>query len=280
MKRSASVACAWLVLAVPVCFGQSPMDGVAASVFAGPEPGKYEISFTVSAPPLPRTILTGRPYSGDEVSRQTRTLADGTRTVQPGPSAVKYRDSSGRIRTERRALRPMGMINWIDPPIVPEIVDPVAGFVYYLDPVNRVAHRTVLTPESFRIVDAPPDANYPASVRREKDLVRTVEPLGTDVIGGIEVQGSRITTTYAVDSLGDDSPLKAILEIWTSPELGLTVLSKNSDPRTGEFTNEVLNIRRGEPDPDLFRVPPGYRIVDEPVLPFTFTVSGPAAAKR
>ena len=274
------VACAFMLFAVVPCFGQSSLDGVTALVGPGPKFGEYTISCTVSAHAIQRTILVGRPYSGEEVSRQERTLSDGTRTLQPGPSAIKYRDTAGRIRTERRALRPMGIVNWIDPPIVPEIVDPVAGFLYYLDTMNRIAHRTPLPPESFRIITAPPNMVYPAITTREKDLVRRAVPLGTDIINGIEAVGRRFITTYAAESLGNESPLVTTLEIWTSPELGITVRSTNADPRTGEFTNEVVDIKRGEPDRSLFEVPPDYEIVGEPKVPFTFTISGAGAAKH
>ena len=121
---------------------------------------------------------------------------------------------------------------------------------------------------------------HPASSTKEMDSVRTSEPLGTKVIDGIEVEGRRIKTTYAVEALGDESPLVSTVEIWTSPELGLTVLSKSTDPRTGEFTSSVINISRDEPDSSLFEVPPEYEIVDEPKVPFTFTISITSAAKH
>lgn len=280
MKYFMGVVGACLALAVFPCFGQSPLDGVTASVSPGPEPGGYILSCTVSARSMPLTILVGRPYSGEEISRQEKMLFDGTHTLQPGPSAIKYRDTAGRVRTERRALLPMGMLNGIDLPVIPEIVDPVAGFIYYLDTVNRVAHRMLLPRESFRIITEPPNTAYRTGTTKDKDLVRSTKPLGTEIINGIEAQGGRITTTYAVGTLGNESPLVTTLEIWTSPELGITVRSKNSDPRTGEFTNEVINIKRGEPDHSLFEVPPDYDIVDEPKVPFTFIISSSGTAKR
>ncbi|MDM7997151.1 MAG: hypothetical protein QUT30_15880 [Acidobacteriota bacterium] len=280
MKYFMGVVGACLALTAFPCFGQSPLDGVTVSVSPGPEPGGYILSCTVSARTMPLTILVGRPYSGEEVSRQEKMLSDGTRTLQPVLSAIKYRDTAGRIRTERRAFLPMGLQNGINPPVVPEIVDPVAGFIYYLDTVNRVAHRMLLSPESFRIITKPTYIAFQKSTTKEKDLVRSTQPLGTDIINGIEAQGGRITTTYPAGTLGNENRLVTTLEIWTSPELGFTVRSKNSDPRTGEFTNEVINIKRGEPDPSLFEAPPDYDIVDEPKVPFTFIISSADTAKR
>jgi hypothetical protein len=38
------------------------------------------------------------------------------------------------------------------------------------------------------------------------------------------------------------------------------VLTKHSDPRSGETTYRLLNIVRAEPDRSLFTVPPDYTI--------------------
>ncbi|HSW38385.1 MAG TPA: hypothetical protein VLL97_02705 [Acidobacteriota bacterium] len=278
MKRFICIACAYAIFTILFCFGQSSRAIVTTSVLPGPEPGEHTISYTVSPPTATLVILTGRPYSGEELSRQTKTLPDGTNITQPGSSAIMYRDGSGRIRTERRMPRPMGLIPSIDPPVVPEIIDPVSGFICYLDTTNRVAHRVFLPPESFRIIPALPDTDFQERTTRENDSIRTYELLGADVIEGIEVEGRRITTTYAVETLGEDSPLVSTLEIWTSPELGITVLSKSTDPRMGEVTSAVINVSRGEPDHALFQAPPGYEIVDQLKVPFTFTVSITGAA--
>ena len=53
-----------------------------------------------------------------------------------------------------------------------------------------------------------------------------------------------------------------MIEIWRSPELKVTVLSKNSDPRSGESTTRLTNISRAEPDAASFQVPPDYEIID------------------
>jgi hypothetical protein len=53
------------------------------------------------------------------------------------------------------------------------------------------------------------------------------------------------------------------MESWLSPDLKITVLMKNSDPRMGESTMRLRNIDRSEPDPALFRMPSDYKIVNE-----------------
>lgn len=281
MRIPISISFAFLVLAVPSCFAQTLMSRPAGSVHFDKDGNLVTATFNYRVPLQPPVLgfLPGRPYSAEEVSQQTQILPDGTRIVRSSPSNFFYRDSAGRVRTERHAIRPVEIVNWVESPVVPEICDPIAGFLYYLDPVNRIAHRMLLPRESIRFAPALRRETYPASSTKEADAIRASEPLGTKMIDGIEVQGRRMTTTYAAGAVGNDRPIVAITEVWTSPELGLTVYSKNTDPRTGDFINPVLNISRAEPDPALFQIPAAYRIVDEQKVPFTFTISITGAAK-
>jgi hypothetical protein len=63
--------------------------------------------------------------------------------------------------------------------------------------------------------------------------------------------------------MGNDRPLVSVMESWFSPDLRITVLTKNSDPRMGESVMQLRNIDRSEPDPGLFRVPADYQVVDD-----------------
>jgi hypothetical protein len=277
MKFSLWIACAYMALTVPFGFGQ--LWGISGSAYPGPAPGEYTFSYTVSRPTITRRILQGRPYSGEEISQKANTLFGGTLALEPGSSTITYRDSAGRVRTERHATRPMGLTSWVAAPVVPEICDPVAGYNYYLDTVNRIAYRMALPRESVLILQALPKETYTAVITKEKNVTRTNEPLGTKMLEGIEVQGVRITTTYDAGAVGNDRPITATTEFWRSFDLDITVLSKTSDPRTGDFTNAVINISRTEPNPALFQIPPGYKVVDEQTVPFTFAISSTGSSK-
>jgi hypothetical protein len=97
---------------------------------------------------------------------------------------------------------------------------------------------------------------------------------------GITIQGTRTTTTFAAGTMGNDRPESATSEIWVSRDLNVVVSSKIVDPRQGERIQTLSNISRAEPDAALFQVPPDYEIVDEPKLPFTFTISSAGTATR
>jgi hypothetical protein len=57
-----------------------------------------------------------------------------------------------------------------------------------------------------------------------------------------------------------------VSERWFSPELGVVVMSRRSDPRFGETTYRLQNIARGEPSPELFQVPSDYTIEAMPAF--------------
>src|SRR5437764_9324008 len=98
-------------------------------------------SASFSAPMGMGPVVTGAPYSGEEVVENVQVLADGTRLTHKTPGRKVWRDSEGRTRTER----PMGMRpNQSSMPLFVEITDPVAGCKYTLDTQAKVAHRQAM----------------------------------------------------------------------------------------------------------------------------------------
>lgn len=64
----------------------------------------------------------------------------------------------------------------------------------------------------------------------------TTAPLGSQVIEGVYAEGKEITTT------GNDRPLASVTELRFSPDSKVNVLSKTSDPHSGEFSTRLQNI--------------------------------------
>jgi len=85
-------------------------------------------------------------------------------------------------------------------------------------------------------------------------------PLEHKTIEGIAVEGRKTTTVIAAGQIGNEQPITITSEEWRSPELNLLVLTKHSDPRSGESSYRLLNIVRAEPDSSLFMVPPDYTV--------------------
>jgi hypothetical protein len=83
-------------------------------------------------------------------------------------------------------------------------------------------------------------------------------PLGSRDLEGLRVDGERTTWTIEAGRLGNEKPIIITREVWTSPELLLTVQSRDVDPRSGETHYRLSHVRRGEPDPALMKPPADY----------------------
>ena len=86
------------------------------------------------------------------------------------------------------------------------------------------------------------------------------ESLGKQTIEGVTAEGTRSVITLDAGAIGNDRPIQITGESWYSAELQMVVLSKHSDPRTGEESFRLTNIRKGEPGAYLFQAPAGYQI--------------------
>lgn len=104
------------------------------------------------------------------------------------------------------------------------------------------------------------------------------EQLGKQIIEGVEAEGTRTTVTIPVGEIGNERPIEIVNERWYSPELQVVVMSRHSDPRTGETTYKLTNINRTEPAKSLFEVPGDYTIkegVPAPPAPAGFRMRRP-----
>jgi hypothetical protein len=85
-------------------------------------------------------------------------------------------------------------------------------------------------------------------------------PLERKTLEGVTVEGRKTTTVIPAGQVGNEQPLTIVSEEWRSPDLQVLVMTRYSDPRTGESTYRLTNIIRAEPDRSLFMVPPDYEI--------------------
>ena len=234
----------------------------------------------------PMSTVVGHPYSALEETQTVQTLSDGTHVTQGGQKVMYYRDSMGRTRTERTSVPPPGFLSESKPPVFIEINDPVAGYRYTLDSLGHAAYRTSAGPapvpnagSSFGAVRAVLSAVPPSASQVAPQIVQTGDPssriapqqprpetsaesLGTRTMEGVFAEGSKATTIWPAGIFGNDRPITTTNETWTWRELGITILAKTSDPRSGETTMRMTGISQAEPDPSLFQVPAGYEIND------------------
>jgi hypothetical protein len=149
------------------------------------------------------------------------------------------------------------------------IQDPIKLVNYTLDPRTHLARmtrqRTNAELEAARALERsrrPEEPRAPAV--GWTSLAGPSESLGNRTIEGVPAQGKRTVTTIPAGTIGNSAVLEIVVESWYSPDLQVVVLGKRSDPRLGEMTYRLVNIKRAEPPASLFEVPVEYRIEGEP----------------
>jgi hypothetical protein len=227
--------------------------------------------------PLSARTVTGAPYSAETVNESQQTLSDGNRISHRTTGRV-YRDSQGRTRHEEDRADGTQSVS---------IIDPVAGTAYSLNSKTRVA---VKTPSAVGFammnkiaggpgvalqgpmlgkfdvqVRAMTDAMSKATAGMRREPGRGAEQHGTETLAartieGVRADGVRNTTTIPAEAIGNDLPIVITSEEWKSPELQVLVLTRHSDPRSGDSTYRLLGIVRAEPDASLFQVPSDYTV--------------------
>lgn len=209
-------------------------------------------------------LVKGAPYSAVAISESVQTLGDGNRIRQSSSTTV-YRDSAGRTR--REVMKKDGTVQSI------VISDPSTGINYSLDPQTRIALKSEFGGVLKKIAAEQAEArrrieldskqaaqNTPQTAVLAKKKKSRAEPLGRQSFDGVEAEGSRTIVTIPAGQIGNDLPINVISEQWYSPDLQLLVMTKHSDPRTGETTYRLAGINRAEPDSSLFEVPSDYTV--------------------
>jgi hypothetical protein len=239
-------ACGLLTLAATTAFAQSSPCPQATKSYGIPGAA---------------ASLAGCPFSAVIETESTQSLADGTQ-IRKKFKGLVYRDSAGRIRYETFAPTNPDA----DFPAAPNMVhifDPVAGFSYVLFPETAVGLRHRLN-ESAKSPAVPQrSAALVSASTQSQEPEPVIEKLGSKLLEGLSVCGSRMTQTIPVAAEGNDRALTVVVETWESRDMGIILLQKNSDPRSGNSIKRMTNLKRTEPDAALFQVPTDYTISDQ-----------------
>lgn len=227
---------------------------------SGGQVGRTGSVFTFGFPQIMLKGLAGAAFSGQVSVQTVRTLVNGSHLTEPvRMQPTMYRDSMGRMRTDAEMTEPGSNAR---PQIarLAEINDSVAGYRYVIDDFHKAAYR--IRP-CVRALSADSPASGPAPAAAARGITMTTEQLGTQVMSGITVTGTRETTMFPPGTYqGNDGPVTRVEEEWHSARFGLNFLSKSTNPN-GETTRTMTKFMAGEPDPALFQVPQGYQVVDE-----------------
>lgn len=148
----------------------------------------------------PRVVITGAPYSAHQVSGMMRRSCD----------EWLYRDAEGRTRSERPMFSPPTSDLELR---LAFIVDPVGGYQYILDTVNKIAHRIKSAPAGERtatVHELDPALQHILDLSHMTFHFETLSThlrgwpapavssmeLGTRWIDGVPARGVRMTLTY------------------------------------------------------------------------------------
>lgn len=101
---------------------------------------------------------------------------------------------------------------------------------------------------------------YQITTRDGRSENQNKEDLGTQTIEGVQATGTRVTFTIPVGQIGNERPIEIVDERWFSKDLQAFVMTRHSDPRSGETVYRLTDINRTEPDHSLFEVPADYQM--------------------
>jgi hypothetical protein len=211
--------------------------------------------------------VTGAPFSAQVIVESTRTLQNGVHISETATGAL-FRDGQGRIRRDKPRQG--------DPEIA-IIDDPVAGVQYRLhlfqhtvaklsysdmEAVNRELQERRAAERAERSQKegqekAEREARE-ANQKREAVSEPRTESLGTQLIEGIQAEGTRSTRTVAAGAMGNDKAFDIVQETWYSPALQMVVMLKMSSPDRGDLVMKLANINQGEPARSLFEPPTDF----------------------
>jgi hypothetical protein len=236
---------------------------------------------------------TGAPYSAETTTESVQVLADGNRIVKRTVTRV-YRDTDGRTRTEM--IGDNGMIEkiTISDPVAGTTwtLDPqsrtatrnavivvsdsgwassggVAGGIVSAGPGSGAggtgASVVTATVRGGKVVSSSVAGSGVVTmdgVKVRPDVSSDVnrEDLGQQSIEGVMATGTRVTAIIPAGASGNEQPIRIVTENWFSPELKVLVLTKFSDPRSGETTYRLSGILRTDQPRTLFEVPADYTV--------------------
>jgi hypothetical protein len=202
------------------------------------------------------TPIPDAPLLGVVTTQSSQILKDGTRLNQKTLSAIA-RDGHGRIFNERRPLIPA--TEAATPPILSiHIYDPQTRMNTFIDPQHRVAWQSTLNRPPSAL---PPEVgSIPLAGTTPASPYVKEEDLGTRKMEGVDVRGIRDTQTIPAEA-NSGKEETVVDEYWYSDELRLNMLAIHKDPRTGEQITTVTQLDRREPDPAIFEIPSGYKVM-------------------
>ena len=200
--------------------------------------------------------LPNMPFTGQQTIIWTHQVNDKPVITQLAGTVA--RDAQGRLYREGHRFT-------VDP------VDPRTTLtrITIHDPVAGITNDCDLSTHSCRITIFPAAMVTKAAPITGKTAK---EDLGSKVIDGLTVTGTRITQTFlpnALDASQTDDKIDvdaSIIEVWRSDELKADLSELRKYPHDEVQDVHLAITSREEPDPKIFSIPTGFTIRDDRAL--------------
>ena len=236
-------------------------------------------------------VVKNAPYSAQAVSEKVQSLTDGNQ-ITVRTTTTFYRDSAGRTRTEMATQDgELRHITIRDPEGVSWILRPRDKTATKLGAPRALAaaarekareriealrkegklpegREAIIVKRVERIGDAAGQRGHGFGLGmlagafgdREWASKAVTRELGAREFSGVKAEGKMRSYEIPAGELGNRNPIVVTHETWYSPELQITMYTRHSDPRTGENTYRLENLKREEPAASLFAVPSDYTV--------------------
>ena len=265
------------VLVGPCVFAQAPPEPGAAKTFfystGAAGGGEHNFTYVASEMRIEGGVVKNAPYSAQAITETTQKLADGNR-ISRKTTASLYRDSEGRTRREEAMGVPGAAAPAGEPPLSIFINDPVTETSFVLDTRNKIARKMPNMKFPSIPVPPPPPAEggasasggvvvsdvmqHVAKLKAEGEMGVMIGPgvatafsakdaqkesLGTQMMEGVQAEGTRTTMTIPAGTIGNTSAF------WS------TIASMNAGPgcltnaSSASLMSSFREIRRANPKP-------------------------------
>lgn len=189
------------------------------------------------------------PYSAEQVTEQSQTLADGNQIKKITGTKLRYRDHEGRVRIDEKLASGRERIF---------IADPKAKTAYLIRPERK---------DILRVQGIPAPRLMTADFVRRPTTVpvysrQVLTPLGTRDFAGVTAVGIHTDTYYPAGTKGNEKEMVETSETWTSNQFFGYMYSRTSSPIDGEQIVRLDNLKFVDQPASLFAIPGDYPIRD------------------
>jgi len=176
---------------------------------------------------------------------------DGSDTAPPGWNRSReMRDAAGRERLEMPTVEDaaangeMARVTIYDFGKEQIVVLDTVSRTARITPMTHVGRTMTLTPSTTPTQGACPV--FPGEVA-----------LGTRMIVGLETCGHQLVQTFQKHGV----PKNEVRDLWLSRTYAMPLAATREDERLGTVHQEVVEFNPQDPDPALFEIPLGYRVL-------------------